>query len=185
MLFAGCVVTSVSPFYTQNDLVQEPGLLGNWINQKNDSEIWRFERSGDKAYRFTLIEERKATVMDARAFKLDGQLFLDVFSLEQDIHVIPAHYLLKVIQVRPNLQMSQLNHEWLIGLLDKDPKAVNHHFVPTGDKPEERRVVFTGDTAELQKFVLKHLKTGEAWKDSFEFIREVQRTTTKLEAASR
>jgi hypothetical protein len=173
VVFAGCVVTAVSPFYTQTDLVYEPGLAGNWIQAKGGSEVWRFEHSDAKAYRFTRIEARKATVMDAHTFKLEGQLFLDIYTVEQDFQAIPAHYLLKVTQVSPTLRMSQLDNEWLLGLLGKDPKAARHHIV-VGEHPEDRRVVLTGDTEELQKFVTKFLKTDEAWNDSFEFKREAQ-----------
>lgn len=173
-LLAGCVVTSVCPFYTAKDLVFEPALVGDWIKQGNDSEreVWKFDQSGDAAYRFTLIEERKATVMEAHAFKLQGQLFLDIASIDQDVHVIPPHYLLKVTQLSPTLQMAELNNDWLKDLLAKDPAAIPHHLVKSGDKPEDLRVVLTADTPELQKFVLNHLKTEGAWKDSFELTHE-------------
>jgi hypothetical protein len=171
-VLVGCVVTSVCPYYTQRDLVSEPAIVGNWINQNNTNELWKFEPSGELAYRFTMIEAQKATVMEAHTFKLQGQLFLDIFSLEQDIHVIPAHYLLKVSQVVPALKMSELNHEWLADLVTKDATALRHHFVRTGDNPEDRRVVLTADTSELQKFINKYLKTEGAWKESFELRRE-------------
>jgi hypothetical protein len=171
VVLGGCVVTSVSPFYTQTDLVYEPGLAGNWIQAKGGSEVWRFEQSDAKAYRFTRIEARKATVMEAHAFKLEGQLFIDIYSLQQDVESIPAHYLLKVTQVAPTLQMSQLDNNWLLALLDKDSKATRHHIV-VGEQPEDRRVVLTGDTEELQQFVTKYLKTDEAWNDCFEFKKE-------------
>jgi hypothetical protein len=170
-ILAGCVVTSVCPFYTEKDLVFEPALVGDWIKEgKNaaDYEVWKFEKSAARAYRFTLIEADKATVMEAHAFKLQGQLFLDIASIDQDIHAIPPHYLLKVSQVTPALRMSELNHDWLNGLLGKEPNAIPHHLVRSGDKPDDRRVVLTANTAELQEFVLKHLKTEDAWKDSFE-----------------
>jgi hypothetical protein len=170
-ILAGCVVTSVCPFYTEKDLVFEPALVGDWIKEgKNaaDYEVWKFEKSAALAYRFTLIEADKATVMEAHAFKLQGQLFLDVASIEQDTHVIPPHYLLKVSQVMPALRMSELNHDWLKGLVGKEPNAIPHYLVRSGDKPDDRRVVLTANTAELQEFVLKHLKTEDAWKDSFE-----------------
>ena len=169
----GCVVTSVSPFYTEKDLVFEPGLVGNWLKQVNDStpEVWKFEKSG-KAYRFTLIEERKATVMEAHAFKLQGQLFLDVFSLEQDIHVIPPHYLLKVTELTTtSLQVAELDNGWLKKLLADNPQAIAHHLVG-GDKSEDLRVVLTADTAALQEFILAHMETDEAWKNSFDLNRE-------------
>ena len=171
-VLTGCVVTSVCPYYTQKDLVSEPAILGNWINQKNTNEVWKFEQSGDLVYRFTLTEPQKATVMEARTFKLRGQLFMDVFSLEDDFHVIPAHYLLRVTEVAPALRMSELSQEWMASLLAKDDSAVRHHFVKTGDKPEDRRLVLTANTPELQKFVIKHLGSKEAWKDSFELRRE-------------
>jgi hypothetical protein len=171
VVLAGCVVTSVSPFYTQTDLVYEPGLVGNWIQAKGGSEVWRFEQSDAKAYRFTRIEELKASVMQAHAFKLEGQLFLDIHSLDQNVQVIPAHYLLKVTQVAPTLQMSQIDNVWLLGLLEKDPKAARHYVI-VDEKSQDRRVVLTGATEELQKFVARYVKTDEAWNDSFEFKKE-------------
>ena len=182
VVLAGCVVTSVCPFYTQKDLGFEPALLGNWINEKNSDEVWRFQKSSALAYRFTLLEERKAAVMEAHAFKLHGQLFLDVVSTEQDIHVIPAHYLLKISQLRPFLRMSELDDEWLMGLLQKDPTLLRHQVVKTGDKTEDRRIVLTANTAELQKFVITHLNTKEAWSDSFELRPEMPRNSLEPDA---
>lgn len=173
-ILAGCVVTSVCPFYTEKDLVFEPALVGDWIKEgKNadDYEVWKFEKSAAVAYRFTLIEANKATVMEAHAFKLQGQLFLDIASIDQDIHVIPPHYLLKLSQVTPVLRMSELDHDWLKGLLEKEPNAIPHHLVRSGDQPDEWRVVLTANTAQLQEFLLKHLKTEGAWKNSVELKR--------------
>ncbi len=166
---AGCVVTSVYPFYTEKDLFFEPALVGDWIRQTTDSdhELWKFEKSGDLAYRFTLIETSRATVTEAHTFKLQGQLFIDVASIEQDYHVIPPHYLLKVTQVTPTLRMSELSEDWLKALLTQKPNTIPHHFVKIGDKPDDLRVVLTADTPELQAFVLKQLKTPSAWKDRF------------------
>jgi hypothetical protein len=172
-VLAGCVVTSVSPFYTEKDLVFEPGLVGNWLKQVKDSqpEVWKFEKSGELAYRFTLIEERKATVMEAHAFRLQGQLFVDVFSIEQDIHVIPPHYLLKVTQLSTtSLQLAQLDNDWLKQFLADNPTAIAHHMV--GEKPEDRRVVLTAGTQALQEFIIAHMTTDDAWKDSFDLQSE-------------
>ena len=172
-VLAGCVVTSVSPFCTEKDLAFEPGLVGTWLKQVKDSqpEVWKFEKSGELAYRFTLIEERKATVMEAHAFRLQGQLFIDVFSVEQDIHVIPPHYLLKVTQLTStSLQLAQLDNDWLKQLLADNPTAIAHHLV--GEEPEDLRVVLTADTAELQEFIIGHMTTEGAWKDSFDLQRE-------------
>lgn len=172
-ILTGCVVTSVHPFYTAKDLVFEPALVGNWIKEGKDAdgEVWKFEKGRESTYRFTLIESRKATVMEVHAFKLQGQLFLDLFSLERDYQIIPAHFLLKVSQLTPVLRMAELNDEWLKKLLSKDPSAIQHTSVATGDQPDDRRTVLTTGTAELQKFILQHLTTEDAWND-FELKRE-------------
>ena len=57
----------------------------------------------------------------------------------------------------------------------RNPKAIRHIVIKTGDRPEDGRVVLTADTAELQRFVIKHLKTKGAWDDSL----ELQTATTE------
>jgi hypothetical protein len=174
LFLGGCLVTSVLPFYTEKDLVFEPALVGDWINKDKDAshEVWRLEKSGERAYRFTLIEERQATVMEAHAFKLQGRLFLDIASMDRDVRVIPPHCLLKVASITPTLKMSHLDNDWLRKLLAKDSTAIPHHMVRSGDKPDDLRVVLTANTPELQKFVLKHLDTAGAWKADVELKRE-------------
>jgi hypothetical protein len=174
IILSGCIVTSVCPFYTQKDLVTEPAVLGSWTNPKNHGETWQFEQTTKFAYRLTLVEPSKTTVMETHSLKLGGQLFLDLFSLEQDYHVIPAHYLLKVDQTSPLLRLSELNEAWVKSFLTNKPTALPYHIIENPDNPSANRIVLTGDTSELQSFVLRHLKTPGAWKDAFELRREVQ-----------
>jgi hypothetical protein len=173
-LLGGCIVTSVLPFYTEKDLVFEPALVGDWVENGKGAghDVWKFEKSGERAYRLTVIEERQASVLEAHAFKLQGQLLLDVASMDRDVRVIPPHTLLRVSSATPLLKMSQMDNDWLIKLLSKDPAAIPHHLVRNGDKPEDLRVVLTASTPELQKFVLKHLDTPGAWKADLEMKRE-------------
>ena len=182
VLLAGCVVTSVSPFYTAKDLGFEPALLGDWISETNTNgnEIWKFDRSGDLSYRFTIIKPDSASVMEAHAFKLDGQLFLDVASMNTDISIIPPHFLLKMNQTTPTLRLSQLNHDWLKELLAKKPSTLSHHLIKQGEKADDVRVVLTGETVELQKFVRANLKTEGAWADT-ELPREARPSQTSKE----
>ena len=50
----------------------------------------------------------------------------------------------------------------------KKPKALRHHIIAMGNKPEDQRLVLTADTPEFQSFMIKNLKTEDAWKDPFE-----------------
>ena len=56
-------------------------------------------------------------------------------------------------------------------LLAKEPKAIRHCILPD-EKPEDGRIVLTADTAELQRFVIKHLKTEKAWGEVVELQQE-------------
>jgi hypothetical protein len=103
---------------------------------------------------------------------LEGKTFLD-FSAptwKEDIQPepVPSHILARVTQITPTIKMSELSYDWLKELLATNPTALRHLVVKTGDKPEDRRIVLTADTAELQRFVLSHLKTERAWKESLE-----------------
>jgi hypothetical protein len=45
---------------------------------------------------------------------------------------------------------------------------IRHLVIKTGDNPEDHRIVLTADTAELQRFVIRHLKTEGAWNEGLE-----------------
>jgi len=171
LALTGCIVTSVYPFYFEEDVAFEPALLGDWTKgQAPREEHWKFERAGETAYLLTYTTgSDKSSVMQARLFKLRGQSFLDLFASERSddglFPTIPSHLLLRVLQTGPTLSMNALNYDWLGKLLEKNPKAIRHHVVEVG---RDKRLVLTADTAELQRFLVKHLKTQAAWKDDSE-----------------
>ena len=175
VVLTGCLVTSVYPFYTQKDLAFEPGLVGDWTNSKASCEHWKFEPAGENAYQLTYTSDGKTSVMAARLFKLGSQAFLDLFTNEtkddSQPPPIPSHFLMRADQLAPTVKLAPLNYDWLKEFLAKDPKALRHHLIPDNDKKEDSRLVLTADTAELQQFILKHLKTGEAWAEGLELSR--------------
>ena len=168
----GCVAISVYPFYTEEDAAFEPALLGIWTNTTAPDQIWQFERAGQSAYRLTCTDDGKPSVMQAQPFKLRGELFLDLSrtnsSEEPFPPGIPSHVLLRVFQTTPTARLATLKYDWLKEMLEKDPKALRHHVVDPGKKSEDRYFALTADTDELQRFVIKHLKTEAAWADKFD-----------------
>lgn len=176
LVLAGCVVTSLEPYYSAKDLVFEPALLGDWVAGSNSDgvEIWKFDQSGPLTYHFTDIKNDSAQLMGMHAFKLDGQLFLDidVNSTNQDIAPIPQHFLMKVKQTAPTLQLASLNNDWLKAMLEKTPNAVAHHLVKAGDSPNDTRVLMTGSTEDLQKFIRQYVTNRDAWNDDFVLPRQ-------------
>ncbi|HZR21617.1 MAG TPA: hypothetical protein VFE51_30320 [Verrucomicrobiae bacterium] len=174
-LLAGCIVTSVHPFYTAKDVSYDPAFLGQWTNTQSP-ERWTFTKEGDNSYQLTYFSGtagEKTNVARACLFKVNDARFLDFMGKDQDCDVmppaIPSHFLLRVFQVTPTLKMAALNHDWLRTVLDNNPKLLRHEML--GEK-DDRRVVLTASTAELQEFLTKNLGTDEAWKDSFELKRQ-------------
>lgn len=182
-LFTGCVVTSVYPFYLEKDVVFEPALLGSWQKAGQSDERWEFARDKANGYLVTFVSKDATNVFQGHAFKLHGEKFLDLGTAQwkEDIQPepVPSHLLVRVGQIAPSLKMANLNYDWLRELVAKNPEAIRHIVIKTGDKPDDRHVVLTADTAELQRFLIKHLNTKGAWDDSLEL------QTAKHEPASR
>ena len=168
----GCLVISVYPFYTPKDVVFESGLIGSWTNRTEANERWIFAKENTNAYRLTYVSGDKTNVMQAHLFKLKGQAFLDLFTAEQKDGIfpppIPSHLLMRVFELSPTLRMAPLGYEWLAGVLEKKPKVLRHHVVSGSNNKDDQGFVLTADTDELQRFVLKHLQTKEAWTNQSE-----------------
>ena len=166
-LLAGCVVTSVYPFYTAKDVVFDSALVGAWADAGSTnaaSEHWRFEKSEGQAYKLIVQDKEKRTEFDTHLFKLKSGLFLDLYPRERPDNALPPHYLLKVTRLEPAFEFQVLDYDWFKKLIEKDPKAVRHILVPDklGDDGGGL-LVLTADTAELQKFILKHEQTEGAY----------------------
>jgi hypothetical protein len=175
LVFTGCLVTSVYPFYAQKDVLFEPSLLGNWLDSSNADEHWKFETNGPNAYRMTYTTRTATNVMQATFFKLQSHAFLDLSNSEINDDTqpppIPSHFLFRINQTTPILKMAAMDYEWLVGTLTNTPGALRHHWAQMGDDPEKKRLVLTADTAELQRFVLKQLNNTNAWDTPGELTR--------------
>jgi hypothetical protein len=173
-ILTGCILTSVHPFYTSKDVFFEPSLVGQWTNTEQSNERWIFEKEGQQAFTLTLPSDDGTNLVQAHLFKLDGQMFLDLAGLDQEWKMlpppIPSHFLLKITQLTPTLRMVPLNYEWLKTLLEKDPKALHHELIKE-PKSDDIRLVLTGETEEMQAFLIKNVKTEDAWKDGLELKR--------------
>jgi len=177
---AGCV-PSWNPFYTEKDLVFDPVLLGIWRPvqaRESSKEVWAFTKSGDKQYQLQQTdEEGRKAAFEIRLFKLNDQLFLDLYltKVEDDdlkvnawagISLVPAHLLLKVEQIEPALKLAATNPDWMQKHLKQHPDAIAHRVVSDGN------IVLAASTSELQKFVLAHLGDQDFFGGAMEMKRK-------------
>ena len=166
LVLAGCVLTSVYPYYTAKDVVFEPKLLGRWADRDKPeatNEFWEFTRTDtNAAYTLMVHDGDKETPLQAHLFRLQQWTFLDAVPVEEHDDFVPPHYLLKVTQVEPTLKMVLLDYKWVSELLEKQPGALQHLYVEA--KPgEQGRLVLTAQTPELQKFVRKYADNTNAF----------------------
>lgn len=174
-LLAGCVVTSVYPFYTAKDVQFDPALVGTWAeagstNAANDH--WRFDRLNQQAYWLTTVENNETNRYEMHRFRLKQHVFLDLCTTNRVDEQLPLHYLVKLENPGAKLQVKVLNFEWLAKLLEKNPKALRHILVPNEPgNTNNNHLVLTADTAELQKFILKHINDTNTFGDATELTR--------------
>ena len=184
-LLSACI-PSVNPFYRDEDIRFDSHLIGVW-QQKAGSDgpvTWQFEAAGTNAYKLTVTEkEGKQGTFSARLFQLKQEQFLDIvpsdckFDPSQaelvGFAVFPGHLVVRVSQIDPTLKLAFCNFDWLAKYLEKQPKALGHYT-------EEKRILLTAKTRQLQRFILKHLADGELFQAPEEFVREPEDSAEKL-----
>jgi len=173
LTLAGCVLTSVYPYYTAKDLVFEKKLVGRWMPAESEgtNDFWEFSRADTNLYyTLTMRDGNGPKTFQAHLFRLKQRTFLDALPTEEHDDFVPPHYLLQVVQSEPTLKMTMLNPGWVDELLEKEPEALRHIHVAEGQG--QKRLVLTANTAELQKFILKHADNTNAFREGFVLERE-------------
>lgn len=188
-LLSACI-PSLSPFYTDADLVTGSPLAGTWeLREDGDAEVWTFEQTGPGAYALS-IRQREANQarektgrLAAHLFRLGDHLFLDLIPTDCDfapeqadiigMATFPGHLLARVYALdEEKLTLAFCDWDWLEKQLEANPGALAHH-------KEESRLILTATTADLQRFVLAHLGGGEL----FEEPKQGEGTFTRLSGA--
>jgi hypothetical protein len=159
MLFTltGCIVLSVYPFYTSQNLVSDPGLAGRWMKVGKTNEIWQFMATGEKSFRLTTTDESSTNCFEARVFQLEQNQFLDLLTTNREMFQLPLHLLSKFRRDGTNLALPFMDYGWLTGFLETNRGALRHIIVPqeSGNTNGGNMVYLTSTTRELQKFIIK------------------------------
>ena len=78
--------------------------------------------------------------------------------------LIAGHMVVRVPQLEPSLQLAFIDADWLQKYLEEHPESLAHR--------EEKGMVLTASTKELQEFVLKHLGEGELFQKPGEMAKK-------------
>ena len=76
LLLSGCIVQSLHPLYTDEDVIFDTRLIGQW-SEEGSKEIWEFSRLDKKRYRCVVyVDEDEKGMLEAHLLTISGKMFL-------------------------------------------------------------------------------------------------------------
>jgi len=181
LVLAACAPQmSLHPWYSEKELVVEPGFAGNWLlldndNKTDDSQPWTFAQDLTKGYTISFEDSEQPGVREAwevRLFRANGQLYADVTQLTSKFkgtdlaeNFIPGHMVATVKLDGDKVSMRFLDDEWTTKALKANAALIKHEMV-------ENSAVLTASTQELRDFALAHSGDDKAFSVNFNFVRK-------------
>lgn len=182
IISSSCLITSLHPLYTKNDLVFNDTLLGTWTD--DDSSTWVIERyfqpdifgvenkkdslkeKVTKTYKLTYISEKAGGELLLHISKLDNSFFIDFFpnidgeeflnNYFIEMHHLPVHSF-GIIDINDSIvKINLLNEEWLSEKVESQEVDINIHEI------EDWKLI-TSSTSEIQVFLIKYAKNKDAF----------------------
>jgi len=172
VFLSGCI-PSLQPFYTEQDLIFEPGLVGSF-SEPDGSAVWTFSKAADREYRLVIKDRANSSSFSAHLFKLANHTYLDLYPGKDGLDdcpredffkasLVPGHLVLKIPQIQPNLKLQVMDEDWIKEQLKMKKQTVPHSLI------ESDRLVLTGRTEEIQAFLKKISDEEKAWGKPAEF----------------
>ena len=182
LLIAGCV-RSLYPFFTEDDLIFEPKLVGTWI-EKEAKNTWIFEKKGEKEYILHHYEAEYGSSMGAKVpgdtakftaqlGKLGKYIFLDISPDEVEtnikngfynFHLLPLHTISRVWLEGDSLKLAMFDSEWLENMINNNAFKIKHAKL-------NDQLILTASTSELQQLIQKYAENTKAFPKPVSFHR--------------
>ena len=172
-LIGGCV-PSWNALFTEKDLIFDAKLVGTF--NSDDDETWEFAKDGEKKYKLTYTDKDGKATFDAHLLKIQDRQFVDIQLDEKGyeglklnalakLTMVPAHIFFRVDEMGSSVKLAAVNPDWLGKHLEKNPKAIAH-------LKKDEMLFFTGETKDLQAFVIKHVEGEALFGDPFTLKRK-------------
>jgi len=162
-LLAGCVY-SLNPLYTDDVLVFEPALVGEWygVDRFHGSETYtrspaRYileSTTQDGRYKLIYVDRKDVRrTFGANLIRLQEHLFLDVQRSDQEFYnndlLLPVHAFFSIEMSPSVLIVRPLDYGKTARFLEAKPDAIRH-------TQTKRFVLLTADTMHLRTFLAAH-----------------------------
>jgi hypothetical protein len=176
VLLQGCIVKSLHPFYTQDNVLFKKELIATWQDQEGGKWFIKPVKEKPNAYEMRWNKEGKDAVFIAHLFKLEDEMYLDFFPIGSDsesgltifdLHLLPTHSVAKLdILGATEIHFKWLNEKWLGSLFDQNRIKISHEVINDATTDEDKYYVLTAQTEELQKFIIKYGHEDNAFDDN-------------------
>jgi hypothetical protein len=162
ILFVGCI-PSLHALYTDKDVIYDPALVGTWYTGDGQANFV-FTRADDKSYKAVYTDkDGKTGEFTIHLLQLKDTRFLDFYPLGDSLtqsdffkgHLVPAHSFMRVYSTVPDLVLGDMDYDWTKNFLAANPAALAHELI--GEGGNDKELVLTASTADLQAFVLAHM----------------------------
>lgn len=172
-LFIQSCIPSIHPLWTQDKLVFEENLLGEWVQEDEDVKyVWNFSGGFDKkenlaeGYDLIYKEDESEAKFDIHLVKLGDHLFFDIFPDEVDNLKFEDKTLAVPLSIKrfgsskseqPDIHLNSLYFEHLLSV---------HTFAKVEIKKDEVKIFrfdmeWLGDLFEQRKVRIKHEETSD------------------------
>ncbi|MBT7861566.1 MAG: hypothetical protein HN712_14695 [Gemmatimonadetes bacterium] len=152
LVMSGCLVPSIHPLYTPQDLVFDQALIGSWVD---GDEIWTFTQNEGHGYDLTIVEDDETARLRAHLLDLDGRRFLDLYPEDPDcdkcwyfLHMLPVHTFCGVSVHGDTLGLAPLSSDWFEEKSQAGELEIAHEL-------RDDQIILTADTKSLQVFILE------------------------------
>lgn len=171
LLLSGCVVRSLCPIYTQDDLIAVHAIEGSWSGDNGEKIV--FTRNGD-GYDFSYSKGEESLTTEAHFARIGNYTYMDLTLSDESLaqfdkktrkavegvmsFTVPVHAFYQIDVSNHVIRIRAMNYAWAKERREKKRLWIGH--VPDGDS-----TLLTARTERVQRFLRRWENDKEAWGD--------------------
>ena len=112
----GCLVLSLNPAYTEDDLAWDPDLLGKW-HDADDNVLVDIQRGEWRSYRVHYEHPIEKGDLTGYLTAIGEERYLDVMPVrgaDRGSFLVPVHAVLRVRRQGDSLEVTPLSYDWFL-----------------------------------------------------------------------
>ena len=166
LFFIGCPARSIYPFFTEKNLVFNPGLVGAWVEHDKQTTYF-FQKAEGKNYDVIVCEEKADTThYEVQLGQIGKVWFLDSYPSEEinNFQLVPTHIISKMWLNGDTLIYASLESDYVKKFIEAK-KIKIPYTTQKGD------IILTAPTDEIQQLILQLAQDDKAFPNPIKLTR--------------